>query len=111
MAAELDGFPSQIIGETFRGYRKENGLTQKELAKRARLTQAAISQIETGKRGSLESLQKLCTALNTDLSRLFADASKAAANQVSDSIRNAIKSGEDEGWMSPEELREDLGIQ
>jgi transcriptional regulator with XRE-family HTH domain len=109
MAVVLDRLPSEVIGETVRRYRRENNLTQKELAKQAALTQAAISQIENGKRSGLESLRKLCSALNKDLAQLFAEATREAEKRVSESIREGIQRGEDEGWLSPEKVRQDLG--
>jgi transcriptional regulator with XRE-family HTH domain len=58
--------------------REEKGLTQDELAKKARLTKPYISQLETGVRHtpSLEVLQRLAKALDIPVARLVQEPAK-----------------------------------
>lgn len=57
----------QIISQIIRA-RKEQNLTQLELANILKTKQSAIARIETGKANlSLNFLEKLATALNTDI--------------------------------------------
>lgn len=62
------GSPSGLfknLGEIIRAKRIENGLSQKDLANRARLKQPDISKIEQGKANiTLETLIKLCRILD-----------------------------------------------
>lgn len=59
------------VGRAVLRLRKYRGLTQKELADRCGLTQAAVSQIEKGKRlSSLDVLQEISTALGRPLNEL-----------------------------------------
>jgi len=56
------------IGEAIRRLREERGLSQSELAKRSRLTQATISRIESGsRRGDIETLAVLAAGLGLAL--------------------------------------------
>ena len=57
------------IGKTILSLRKEKGLSQVKLAKRAGLTQAYISKLELGKEGepSLTALNKICDVLEVSL--------------------------------------------
>lgn len=52
------------IGKAIRDLRKQQGLTQGELASQAGITQAALSAIENGTRPNPETLKNLCSALN-----------------------------------------------
>ena len=53
--------------------REDKGLTQEELAKKARLTKPYISQLETGarKNPSLPALQRIARALGVPVAKLF----------------------------------------
>lgn len=63
-----------VIGERIRNFRKERGLSQEELAFRASLHSTYIGQLERGeKNATIESLVKICTALDITLAELFAD--------------------------------------
>jgi transcriptional regulator with XRE-family HTH domain len=56
------------IGEAIRYLREEQGLSQSELARRSRLTQATISRIESGsRRGDIETLALLAAGLGLAL--------------------------------------------
>lgn len=52
--------------------RKEKGISQRELAKRVGMTQAAINHFETGKRNlNINSLYKLAAGLNVPVCDFF----------------------------------------
>ena len=56
------------VGELLREARRRHGLTQKQLAIRARTSQAAISRIERGLVSpTLETLRKLLAMMNEEL--------------------------------------------
>lgn len=56
------------VGEAIRQIRREQRLSQTELAQRARLTQATISRIESGTRdGDLETLALIAAGLGLAL--------------------------------------------
>lgn len=56
------------IGAVLRGYRRDQGLTQADLARRVGLAQNAISEIETGAgRSSWARIFKVLSALELDL--------------------------------------------
>ena len=56
------------VGELLREARRRHGLTQKQLAIRARTSQAAISRIERGLVSpTLETLEKLLAMMNEEL--------------------------------------------
>jgi transcriptional regulator with XRE-family HTH domain len=56
------------VGELLREARRRHGLTQKQLAIRARTSQAAISRIERRKVSpTLETLEKLLAMMNEEL--------------------------------------------
>jgi len=62
----------QKIGERIRNLRRENGLTQNELADLIRLNSASVSRIECAKRKpSLERIIIIASELNISLSRFF----------------------------------------
>ncbi|MDI3473484.1 MAG: hypothetical protein PWQ20_1233 [Thermotogaceae bacterium] len=62
------------IGEKIRRLRLSRGLTQEELAVRTDLTRGFISQLENDKTSpSIVTLEKILTALGTDLKHFFAD--------------------------------------
>ena len=60
------------IGRAIKDIRKEKDWSQEELATRANITQAALSQIERGKRPGNETIKKLAAALNVPESLLYA---------------------------------------
>ena len=56
------------IGEAIRLLREEKRLSQSELAKRSRLTQATVSRIESGaRRGDIETLALIAAGLGLAL--------------------------------------------
>lgn len=59
------------VGEKIRKYRKEAGMTQAELGKKAGLSEAMIRQYELGKRNpKFENLNKIAKALNITIDEL-----------------------------------------
>lgn len=56
------------IGETIRQYRKQRGLTQKQLAKEIGLTASTITKYENNTlEPSFETMMKICEVLNIDI--------------------------------------------
>ena len=65
---------NQIIGKKIRNLRKQNGLTQQELADRSELTKGFISQLENGQvSASISTLFDLIECLGTTASDFFKD--------------------------------------
>lgn len=61
-----------LIGERIRNKRKERGLNQEELAEKANIHPTYIGQLERGeKSATVDSLEKLTTALNITFEELF----------------------------------------
>ena len=52
------------LGIAIRELRKAKGLTQAELARKARLSQTSLSQIENGQRPGSQTFKNICAALN-----------------------------------------------
>ena len=60
------------FGRRLQRIRKKSGLTQEKLADATRLSTTFIGLIETGKRKpSLKTLEKIASALKTDIKNLF----------------------------------------
>ena len=60
------------FGKRLRELREKQGLSQEKLAFRVELSREYISRIEGGKRNvSLEVIEKLATALDVDVDKLF----------------------------------------
>jgi XRE family transcriptional regulator, master regulator for biofilm formation len=61
------------LGRMLKALREEKGLTQDELAKRAKLTKPYISQLENGvrKNPSLPALERLAKALGVPVTELL----------------------------------------
>ncbi len=71
-----DGMPkgkiSKIIGERLRKLRKEQGLSQEELAHKAFLHPTYIGQLERGEKNpTVETVEKVANALQISLADLF----------------------------------------
>ncbi len=63
---------AKILGQRIRNYRTSKHLSQEKLAELAGCHSAYIGQIERGeKNATIESIEKICTALNISLSKLF----------------------------------------
>jgi transcriptional regulator with XRE-family HTH domain len=63
----------KLIGERIRFIRKQKGLTQEELADKAQLMYQYIGAVERGTRNiSIDSLEKIITALDVGYDQIFA---------------------------------------
>jgi transcriptional regulator with XRE-family HTH domain len=63
---------TKIIGERLRNIRKQQGLSQEVLAEKAGLHNTYIGQVERGEKNlTIETLEKIVTALNTSFEDLF----------------------------------------
>ncbi len=63
---------AKILGKRIRNYRIALGLSQEKLAELARCHPTYIGQVERGeKNATIESVEKIASALNVSLSKLF----------------------------------------
>ncbi len=75
---------SKLIGQRIRNYRTQQKLSQEKLAELSGCHPTYIGQVERGeKNATLESIEKIASALNVPLSQLF---EKLGDGDVSDSI-------------------------
>ncbi len=75
---------AKIIGQRIRNYRTAQGLSQEDLAELARCHPTYIGQIERGEKNpTLESIEKISSALSISLSQLF---EKLGSDEPTDSI-------------------------
>lgn len=58
---------ASILGAQIRKARRNASYTQNDLARKSGLRQATISGLENGEGGTIDSLFKLCMALNLDM--------------------------------------------
>ena len=76
---------SKILGKRIRNYRTAIGLSQEKLAELSGCHHTYIGQIERGeKNATIESIQKIASALNISLSKLFEklDAKKESVRNI-----------------------------
>lgn len=59
------------LGKAIKTLRKQKGLSQEELATSSKITQAALSQIENGKRPGSGTLKKISVALKIPESLIY----------------------------------------
>ena len=79
-----------MIGETLKRYRKETGLTQKELADRLNSSQNTISQYESGKRTpTVKKLLAISMLLGCSMDELTAGHSAKAGAETAESNAKA----------------------
>ena len=63
---------AKFIGQRIRNYRTQRGLSQEKLAELSGCHPTYIGQVERGeKNATLESIEKIASALNVPLSQLF----------------------------------------
>ena len=63
---------AKILGQRIRNHRTAKGLSQEKLAELSGCHPTYVGQIERGeKNATIESIEKIATALNVSLSRLF----------------------------------------
>ncbi len=62
------------LGKMLKAYREKKGMTQVQLAKRAKVTQAYVAMLEAGvkKNPSLATLRRIAKALKVDVGELLA---------------------------------------
>ncbi|MBQ8232982.1 MAG: helix-turn-helix transcriptional regulator [Lachnospiraceae bacterium] len=77
---------AQIVGDRLRAKRREMGYSQEKVAELAGLHPTYIGQLERGeKNATLESIEKICLALDYPMSQLFEN---IVAKKKSENIAN-----------------------
>ena len=72
---------AKIIGQRIRNYRTQKGLSQEKLAELAGCHPTYIGQLERGeKNATLESVEKIASAMDISLSELFDKLGKSGGN-------------------------------
>ena len=104
-----------MIGERIAQYRKEKGLTQKELGELVGLTSSAISLIESGKNNpTWENLKKIAETLAISQSELIGPRDKDPIGQFIDELIEATEAGRVKWLLSEKEedviSDEDTGV-
>ena len=73
----------KIIGQRIRNYRTQKGLSQEKLAELAGCHPTYIGQLEHGeKNATLESVEKIASAMGISLSELFDKLGKSCGNNI-----------------------------
>ncbi len=74
---------AKIIGQRIRNYRTQKGLSQERLAELAGCHPTYIGQLERGeKNATLESVEKIASAMDISLSELFDKLGKSGSNNI-----------------------------
>ena len=74
---------AKIIGQRIRNYRTQKGLSQEKLAEFAGCHPTYIGQLERGeKNATLESVEKIASAMDISLSELFDKLGKSGGNNI-----------------------------
>ena len=74
---------AKIIGQRIRNYRTQKGLSQEKLAELAGCHPTYIGQLERGeKNATLESVEKISSAMGISLSELFDKLGKSGGNNI-----------------------------
>ncbi len=74
---------AKIIGQRIRNYRTQKGLSQEKLAELAGCHSTYIGQLERGeKNATLESVEKIASAMDISLSELFDKLGKSGGNNI-----------------------------
>ena len=74
---------AKIIGQRIRNYRTQKGLSQEKLAELAGCHPTYIGQLERGeKNATLESVEKIASAMDISLSGLFDKLGKSGSNNI-----------------------------
>ena len=74
---------AKIIGQRIRNYRTQKGLSQEKLAELAGCHRTYIGQLERGeKNATLESVEKIASAMDISLSELFDKLGKSGSNNI-----------------------------
>ena len=74
---------AKTIGQRIRNYRTQKGLSQEKLAELAGCHPTYIGQLERGeKNATLESVEKIASAMDISLSELFDKLGKSGSNNI-----------------------------
>ena len=74
---------AKIIGQRIRNYRTQKGLSQEKLAELAGCHPTYIGQLERGeKNATLESVEKIASAMDISMSELFDKLGKSGSNNI-----------------------------
>ena len=74
---------AKIIGQRIRSYRTQKGLSQEKLAELAGCHPTYIGQLERGEKNvTLESVEKIASAMDISLSELFDKLGKSGSNNI-----------------------------
>lgn len=74
---------AKIIGQRIRNYRTQKGLSQEKLAELAGCHPTYIGQLERGeKNATLESVEKIASAMDISLSELFDKLGKSGSDNI-----------------------------
>lgn len=74
---------AKIIGQRIRNYRAQKGLSQEKLAELAGCHPTYIGQLERGeKNATLESVEKIASAMDISLSELFDKLGKSGGDNI-----------------------------
>ena len=74
---------AKIIGQRIRNYRTQKGLSQEKLAELAGCHPTYIGQLDRGeKNATLESVEKIASAMDISLSELFDKLGKSGSNNI-----------------------------
>jgi transcriptional regulator with XRE-family HTH domain len=81
----------QVVGETLRGLRMRQRRTLREVSATARVSLGYLSEVERGqKEPSSELLAAICTALDVELSDLFAEVSQTLRREEKMALNNRV---------------------
>ena len=84
---------AKIIGQRIRNYRTKKGLSQEKLAELAGCHPTYIGQLERGeKNATLESVEKIASAMDISLSELFDKLGKSGGNNIAAKCYDLIAS-------------------
>lgn len=73
---------AKIVGKVIADYRQKSGVSQEVLSGLADIGRSHLSAIERGERKpTLETFYRICTALNTTMSKVIVDIEKEIENQ------------------------------
>lgn len=74
---------AKVIGQRIRNYRTQKGLSQEKLAELASCHPTYIGQLERGeKNATLESVEKIASAMDISLSELFDKLGKSGGDNI-----------------------------
>ena len=89
---------AKIIGQRIRNYRTQKGLSQEKLAELAGCHPTYIGQLERGeKNATLESVEKIASAMDISLSELFDKLGKSGSNNIAAKCYDLVASKNEAG--------------